>query len=532
MGVFFMGSICGFLNPFSIDTKYVLGMLDKMRHRGPDSCGLYLDGKAWKAENLEELFTVKDSGKISLGHSSLEIDGKPAEIQPFFSCDKLLALVYDGDIYNFKEAKNLISGHDMDTESNLEVLVHMIEEFYDGDLISAVKKIINLIDAIYAFAVTDGVSIVLARDPLGVKPVYFTKTIPFSFASEKKVLNRIETYRLDPGKLLEITEQGVKIHEGTKIDKPAVTIDTLEEAVEDYERVFKKAVKKRARGIKRAGMLFSGGVDSTLVAKYLKDLRIQLKCYCVGVNGSSDIENAREAARALDLDLKVMNITREIIENSLPDIIESIEMDGLLQVEVAIPMYLGAKMASEDDFRVLFCGQGPDELFGGYSWYKKVIREEGYLSLHEKQWEDLRKLYLDCFERDDKATMAHSIELRAPYLDFELIQTAMKISPKIKVRSQNDDQRKIVHRELALRMDVPKQIAYRKKIMAQEGSNIHSLLREIAKDHFKDNEVSEKDSEIWPEDYGSTYRYINEKYGEPETWAYIREISAKVNNSY
>lgn len=527
-----MGSICGFLNTFSIDVKYVLSMLDKMSHRGPDFCGLYLDGKAWKAENLKELFVVQDSGKISLGHSDLETDGKIAAIQPFFSCDKHLALIYDGDLYNFREAKNLISGHDMETEGNVEVLVHMIEEFYEGNLISAVKRTINLIDAIYAFAVTDGDSIVLARDPLGVKPVYFTKTMPFSFSSERKALNRIETYRLDPGKLLEITEKGVKIHEGTKIDKPPIIIDNLEEAVEDYGRVFRKAVKKRARGIKKAAILFSGGVDSTLLAKYLKDLGVQLKCYCVGVDGSSDIENAKEAAHVLGLDLKVMNITKEIMENYLPEIIKAIEMDGLLQVEVAIPMYIGAKMASRDGFRVLFCGQGPDELFGGYSWYKDVIREEGHLSLHEKQWQDLRRLYIDCFERDDKATMAHSIELRAPYLDVEVIQTAMKISPKIKVRSQNDDQRKIVHRNLALRMGVPNQIAYRKKIMAQEGSNIHTLIQEIAKEHFKDKETPEKALEIWPEDYGSTYRYVNEEYGEPETWAYIREISAKINNSY
>ncbi|MFX0163589.1 MAG: asparagine synthetase B family protein [Candidatus Hodarchaeota archaeon] len=527
-----MGSICGFFNTFFIDVKYVLRMLDKMSHRGPDSCGLYLDGKVWKVENLKELFTIEDSGKISLGYSDLKINGKPNPVQPFFSCDKRLVMVYDGDLYNYKEAKNLIGEHDMETRGNIEVLVHMIEEFYDGDLISAVKKTIDLIDAIYAFAVTDGDSIVLGRDSLGVKPVYFTKTMPFSFASERKALNRSEIYRLDPGKLFEISEQGVKMHEGIKINKPAIIIDKLGEAVEEYRRVFRRAVKKRVRGLKKVGMLFSGGVDSTLMAKYLKDLGVQLKCYCVGVNGSSDIENAREAAQLLGLDLRVMNITKEIIDHFLPEIIESIELDGLLQVEVAIPMYLGAKMASEDGFRVLFCGQGPDELFGGYSWYKDVIREEGYLSLHEKQWEDLRKLYLDCFERDDKATMAHSIELRAPYLDVELIQTAMKISPKIKVRSQNDDQRKIVHRDLALKMGVPKHIAYRKKIMAQEGSNIHALIQEIAKEYFKDNEMLEKELEIWPEDYGSTYRYVNEKYGEPETWAYIRKISAKVNNSY
>ena len=159
-------------------------------------------------------------------------------------------------------------------------------------------------------------------------------------------------------------------------------------------------------------------------------------CYCTGTQDSGDVVAARSVAEDLGLELKTTIIDEPMVEQILPEIIRNVEESGLLQVEVAIPMYLAAKLAAEDHIRVMFTGQAADELFAGYPWYNDVLDEFGYLRLHEKLWEDLTFLYTDTLEREDKLTMAHSIELRAPYLDRDVIQTAMRISPRLKTRGE------------------------------------------------------------------------------------------------
>ena len=108
---------------------------------------------------------------------------------------------------------------------------------------------------------------------------------------------------------------------------------------------------------------------------------------------SGDILAARSVAEDLGLELKTTIIEEDMVEEILPEIIRSVEESGLLQVEVAIPMYLAARLAAEDNIRVMFTGQAADELFAGYPWYNDVLSEFGYLRLHEKLWEDLIILY-------------------------------------------------------------------------------------------------------------------------------------------
>jgi asparagine synthase (glutamine-hydrolysing) len=232
------------------------------------------------------------------------------------------------------------------------------------------------------------------------------------------------------------------------------------------------------------------------------------------------VKNARRVARDLGLDLCVVHIDEAMVEKILPEIIESIEMEGLLQVEVAVPMYLAARTAAEDGIKVMFTGQGADELFAGYWWYKDVVKEEGYLKLHTKMWEDIDLAYDDTLEREDKVTMAHSVELRVPYLDRNVVQCAMRISPRLKLKDSNDSIRKWIHRDVAALIGVPDYVAYRVKDMAQSGSGIHSMIKEMAAAFFAGKRIEE----VEVTDKGSNYRYLDEEYGTPEMWAYIREL--------
>ena len=124
-------------------------------------------------------------------------------------------MIHNGEIYNYQKLKSLLfRQHTFKTSSDSEVIVHLLEETYQGDLLDAMKKIVGLLDGMYAIAVTDGKSIVVARDPIGKKPLYYIENEGITyFASEKKALwNGKDTpTRLNPGNILNIDSSGVKV---------------------------------------------------------------------------------------------------------------------------------------------------------------------------------------------------------------------------------------------------------------------------------------------------------------------------------
>jgi asparagine synthase (glutamine-hydrolysing) len=534
-----MCTICGhFMKGGRRVSTDIYDMLKKMEHRGPDTHGIYLDGPIFQGEEVDEFKGVlKKESHIALGHSRLKIVGQEKSYQPYTSCDGRLALVHNGEIYNYDKLKTLLlRHHDIKTTSDSEIIVHVLEETYQGDLLDAVKKVTGLLDGMYALAVTDGKSIVVARDPIGKKPLYYIKNGDITyFASEKKALwnGADNPGRLNPGEILLIDDTGPSVHEGFMLQFPQIDIVDFREAVELYKTALIRAVKKRLTGLNesRLGVIFSGGIDSVLVSKLLQREGKNIVCYCTGTEDSGDIVAARAVAKELGLELKTTIITDSFVEGIIPEIIRNVEESGLLQVEVAIPMYMAAKMASEDDIRVMYTGQAADELFAGYPWYNDVLAEFGYLRLHEKLWEDLNYLYRDTLEREDKLTMAHSIEVRAPYLDRDVIQTAMRISPRLKLEGVDDNLRKRVHRQAAVELGVPPFLAFRVKDPAQSGSGIHGMIERIAK-----RKSGSLDSELVQEnirrDKGSLYRYGDGIYGDEITRCYLQQIEEDIKSKY
>ncbi|MCF8143913.1 MAG: asparagine synthase (glutamine-hydrolyzing) [Deltaproteobacteria bacterium] len=534
-----MCTICGhFVKDGNIKTTDIYDMLIKMSHRGPDSHGVYLDQRLSRAENVEDLKeALLYKSHIALGHSRLTIVGQEKATQPYTSCDGKLNLIHNGEIYNYEKLKSLLlRQHTFKTSSDSEVIVHLLEETYQGDLLDAMKKVVNILDGMYALAVTDGDSVVLARDPIGKKPLYHIENEGVTyFASEKKALwnGKDRPARLNPGNILHIKSSGVKEHEGFALQLPQIDIVDFREAVEAYKEVLIGAVKKRLTGLResRIGVIFSGGIDSVLIAKLLQREGKNITCYCTGTGDSGDMVAARAVAEDMGLDLKTTIIEEGMVEEILPEIIRSVEESGLLQVEVAIPMYLAARLAAEDSIRVMFTGQAADELFAGYPWYNDVVRQSGYLRLHEKLWEDLTFLYTDTLEREDKLTMAHSIELRAPYLDRDVIQTAMKISPRLKIEGEHDTLRKRVHRQASVELGVPPYLGFRAKDPAQSGSGIHGIIEKIA-----NRQVHRIDADLVNEnlrrDKGSLYRYGDDIYGEDGPRSYLQTIEAEIQKKY
>jgi asparagine synthase (glutamine-hydrolysing) len=217
-----------------------------------------------------------------------------------------------------------------------------------------------------------------------------------------------------------------------------------------------------------------------LVAKITKELVPNVTCYTSGIAGSDDIKFSKVIADQLDLDLKINELNIKDIENMLPNILNIIETTNSTQAEVSIPIYGALKLAAKDGLRVVFTGQGADELFAGYPWYVQIFGKYGTQKLKEYMIQDLLLLYKETLEREDKLAMSNSIEMREPFLDSDIVRIATSIDLNLNLAGKNDIFGKRVHRELAIQVGIPKHIAYREKQAAQHGAGIHGILSTIA----------------------------------------------------
>ncbi len=520
-----MCSITGLLDKNGEKVASILvQMLQQTSHRGPDGCGIYVDGLLKKAPQLEELKTEGLKGASGLGHSRLKITGS-AGIQPLWSCDTRFVLAFNGEIWNYKELRGELirAGHVFESDSDSEVIIHLVEENHkksqslDTSLLQTCKRL----DGEYAFAVFDNVTkmVAMTRDPVGIKQLYFGQNSKYlAFCSEKKPLwdIGIEPQRVRPGEIVKTSfDESVQNFSFEKrrlnvLTKPTVDVGDERDALERYKQVLFDAVKKRIDGKDSVGIIFSGGIDSVLIAKIAKILFCDITCYTSGFKNSSDIIAATQSSKELGIKLVVHELNQGEIESELGNIISAIESSNHLQVDVAIPVFFAVKEAKKDQMRVMLTGQGADEIFAGYDWYPKIYKERGDDVLGDCLWNDIENLYKDTLEREDKIAMYHSIELRVPYLDPQVIDVAMSIPGDLKIKNNHV---KYLHRKLAQEIGVPPQLAWRKKEAAQHGSNVHDNLITVMK-KIKESIADDTPSPKHDESLGSAYRYSYDRYEE------------------
>ncbi|MDI9624444.1 MAG: asparagine synthetase B [Methanothermobacter sp.] len=445
-----MCAIAGFIGEGALPK--LLRMLRILEHRGPDATRIYY--KRLKAPNKKDPESPRFKRDVAMGHNILITDEKIPHIGDHG------IIVCDGRIYNPK------------TESASRLILDSIKKY---GLMEALQIIMDKFDGDYSFAFFDDENIVLARDPLGVKPLYYKLGEDFiAFASERKALWSIgiqDTKRLPPGTIL-INNKLIRLKRLPEKIKAKWDYNTAKEKLKE---ALKKAVKERIRKLKRIGILFSGGVDSTLLTilaeKYTKPI-----LYTVGSRGSQDLIFAERAAQELGIEPKIIEVTPEMVKDALRPVLAAIEEFNIMKIGVAMPLYFASKAAHADGIRVIFAGQGADELFGGYHRYLQLYKE-GEDKLVEAFKADIQNMYHVNLERDDATAMATSTELRVPFLDREIINIAFNIPIDYKIKGSDDSLRKHILRDLALEMGVPAFIARRPKKAAQYGSGIDKILR-------------------------------------------------------
>jgi len=260
---------------------------------------------------------------------------------------------------------------------------------------------------------------------------------------------------------------------------------SIKEDLDDHAEAKKELVRELIRAVnermpeEKFGVLFSGGIDSSLIALLLKKTGKGFICYTLGFKNDDtkapeDAEFAAKAAKELGLNIKtrIINIRQaeELIKKTAR--ILGHELNNVVNVGVGGVVLGCIEMAKQDGVKFLFSGLGSEEIFAGYHRHRlaKDKQEEcwnGLLAMHER---DLL--------RDNAIAAAENRTLSTPFLDEKLIATAMKIPANFKV---NDESSKLILREVAQELGLPKEIAWRGKRAAQYGSRLDKAIDKLAR---------------------------------------------------
>ncbi|MCC7553215.1 MAG: asparagine synthetase B [Methanobacteriaceae archaeon] len=458
-----------------------ISILKDLKHRGPDSTGIYLENneKIFKTDINLDTIALDENYSFALGHNLLSIynSKKKDGFQPI--SHKNLILVFNGEIYNIKDINSFLKLKNNSSDSY--VLINLIYFFYkeNNDLLYAVKKSFQLIDGDFTFAVFDGENLAISRDIIGVKPLFYHTSSKINiFSSERSSIKKLkikDIKSLKPGNILYNWEE-IKFKE----DIGNYVIDIDSNYLKNLEMLLKESIYKRIKNLDRIGLIFSGGVDSGIIAYILKEISkerdLEVILYAVGDENSKDILYARKIAEFLGLKLNIQNITEEIVKENLEEVVKFIGENNLMKIGVGMTIFLAAKMIHKDNIKVALSGQGADELFAGYNRYLNTYIK-GFKFLDDELRYDINNMYNVNLERDDTASMKNSVELRLPYLDKKFIEYSLNIPIKYKIESSDDKIRKLVLRDLAYKLGMNKEFAYRPKKAAQYGSGIDKILR-------------------------------------------------------
>lgn len=506
-----MGAIVGIVRKkFGDIAQQVLPMLDAMQHRSSGIWKIAVDDIVFEPSSLQ---AENPKGKVAIGSLIKGSEGNANG----FEKDGGLILAYDGEVFEKKAS---------DHHPSLLKFLSTPSE----DTIKGMIKKCREIDGVYALALADGKETMITRDPAGVRPLYFDNTSECAvFASEKKALWKVgmrDVRRLRAGSIARV--EGDRLNVKRQTIEEIVTgrpVQEFEKGLDFYEKAFRSAVEKRIRGLDRAGVLISGGVDSTMVAKVLygvaREKGIRLFGYTAGFADSQDVHYAKKFAHETGIRYTLIELNIDDVEKYIPKVIYAIEESDFTQVEAGIGPYAAVERAAQDDTRVIFSGQGPDELWGGYPWYRLIVGEEGYESFTRRSWEDLERADMETLERENKIAASHGVVMRLPYIDMEVIRVAMNASPSLKIYSGEDMLGKRLHRELAKRMGVPREYAERTKVAAQHGTGIHDIFSQIAMENGFDEELARKagyDPESIHSDKMSSSARYGYRYTSGERW--------------
>ncbi|MDQ2724840.1 MAG: asparagine synthase (glutamine-hydrolyzing) [Actinomycetota bacterium] len=438
-------------------------MLDRLGHRGPDDRGDMTIGQAW------------------LGHTRLSIVDVVGGHQPMTMKDHRVAIVANGEIYNHRDLRADLDRAQEDrpvtwqTVSDSEVALHVIDR--DGP--AGLAKLRGM----FALAFSDGQDrFLLARDPVGIKPLYWAHhdgTVVA--ASELKAFDpalRPWVESFPPGHYWTPDEGLVRFATAVPdrvrrpVDRPA---RSDAEDLEEIRNVLVTAVDRRMMGDVPVGCFLSGGLDSSIIAaiaaRWAQRRGQRLQTFAVGTPDSADVAAARVVAENLGTDHHEVSLSPEENLDVVPEVVRSIEHFDPSLVRSAVANYVLAELAARH-VKVVLTGEGADELFGGYEY----LHEGDYdhpEHLHAELVRSVEELHGLNLQRCDRVTMAHGLEARVPFLDVDVIEAVLAIPPALKVPTGGRMEKDLLRR--AFEGWIPDSILWRTKAQFGDGSGAASV---------------------------------------------------------
>jgi asparagine synthase (glutamine-hydrolysing) len=376
--------MCGILG--TVNQPFDPDVLDLLRHRGPDGSGV--------------LSTDTGTHRITLGHTRLAIvDLSPTGHQPMDTRCGRSALVFNGEVYNHSELRQLLGGIDFRGSSDSETVLEWLTA-------RGVPGLAEM-NGIFGLAWVDVPAgrLYLARDPFGVKPLYYyADSRRCVFASEIKPIRRLVEDEIDlsnvaevlrfrsspspdplfsnirkvrPGHVIEVDLSGAElaVRERSYIPEPPKTAAIpFRDALHTYGALFKRSVERQLMSDVEVGLLLSGGIDSALVGTFAqRHSQYRMKAFTVGyaeADDSDEVCDASETAAALGVEHHVTRISGDDFLSGVRNLVSIIEEP--LATTSIVPMFYLSRLAAQH-VKVVLSGQGADETGGGYRRYQAEV---------------------------------------------------------------------------------------------------------------------------------------------------------------
>lgn len=448
--------MCGIAGIQANNRALVQSMIAELGHRGPDSDGIVVTEKG------------------TLGHTRLAIIDLASGQQPM-QVGKYL-ICFNGEIYNYRELRDrYLRDVPMQTTSDTEVIVHLYARFG--------ASCVRLLDGMFAFAILDQGELFLARDPLGIKPLYYGRRDGvLCFASEISALGPIvdALQTLPPGTTLHSVHGLVHYYEVGEGWPLPNAICSPTQAHAAIRSVTAAAVRKRLLADVPVGVSLSGGLDSSIIALCAQADVERLETFAVGVAGSADLAAARLVAQTLGTQHHEYVYTQQEMLTALPDVLQHLESCDPALVRSAIPNYFLARLACEH-VKVILGGEGADELYGGYAYMCSYTTPE---QLHSELLHTLRELHRTNLQRADRMFMAFGVEGRVPFLDRESVALALSLPAEWKLTRDTDHTKQLLRDAYAGQL--PAAIIRRPKQKFSSGAGSADLMATLAEAQISD----------------------------------------------
>lgn len=499
-------------------------------HRGPDFSSIT------RISKLDE----KGDYYLNLGFHRLSIIDPDEESsnQPFYRTG--VYLLCNGEIYGYKKLREkfgLICSSDSDCEVILALYFH-----FDKNI----EKVIEvLFPAEFAFVLYDSIEekIYISRDLFGVRPLFISYSSLengeklFSIASELKGIvqgngnnvNIITPRQFTPGFIGEISLDkinGISYREFSyaRLGMEKIRSDTEEDVRDNIKYLLTKSIQEYSYSDRPIGALLSGGLDSSLIVSILGKIFGKITCFSIGLENSIDVQSAKEVVQymrksGIEVNHHIVNFTVEEGLNAIEDVIKSIETYDITTIRASVPQYLLAKYISEKtDIKVIFSGEGSDEIFQSYMYFRN---SPSPMETHKDGIRLLEELhFFDCL-RTDRTMSRWGLEVRAPFLNREFVEYVLSTNPEY--RYSRDKIEKKILREAFSDGYLPENILWRKKeafsdaVSSKEISWYESIQQFIIKKEGKEEEREGKDEEVFVHNPPQTleakyYRKLFNKY--------------------